>query len=342
MTKPNSQSPDADEYRKHLAIALRDDAALDAVKEKRKANRKRAEKAGIDLKDMDHDKKMSTWSPSEVAKWFSRKLTYLGYRGVELGKQFDLFSGINPTVNQAPDFRPAGMYAAMKGQPCKPPSSLSQTDSQQWTEGWHEGAKFYNIAAEESELAEAAVRAMQADGEGEAGGEPAGDDKQVDLEQVLARGDDGEDATDEETLFLALGDFANATTLAECTLANYSGHPQDLEEAIKIVVEFDGEELVLKNRNGPVDGVLAEQFPGDGQVPEAEPEVAASADAPVVLSKGEDFKEDTPEDLKKQAGRKPSEALSQSAKAQQIRADAEKATKPKKPRSAPKPTDGPL
>ncbi|AKU43480.1 hypothetical protein CPT_Sansa76 [Caulobacter phage Sansa] len=329
MSLPNSQSPDGDSYLKHLAIALRDNAELDRVKAKRKANRERAKKAGVDLKDMDQDIKMSSWSPSEVAQYFARKITYLAYRGVQIGKQFDLFSGINPTVNSSTDFYPSGMFAAMNNLPPRPPSNLSQNDSQRWMEGWNAGNVFASQAAEEEELAAAAVRAMQNDGEG------GDDDEDRDDTDGGNEGAGGQLAADEEaeTLFLVLGDFANAESLDDCTIENYSGPPADLDAADKIIVEHDGESKVLKG---------GDEAPAP--VAEAEPPQEASPENPAVLSKGgaEEFVETPVEELRQQAGRKTSTALSQSAKAESIRAEVEKSIKPKKPRTAKSKDTGPL
>jgi hypothetical protein len=332
MAKSNSQVPDQETYLKHLAIRLRDIELQEALKLKAKANETRAKEAGIDIADMKQDIKMSSWAPSEIAKWFAGKLTLLRYRSVDIGKQFDLFSGVNPTVAAAPDFRPAGLYAAMKGKPCQPPAHLSGTDAQQWTEGWHEGDKHRANAVEEGEINKAQAMAEAMEG----GGETPAEDNRTQLTGGVIQGAGESDDGEGETLFLVLGDFANAEKLSDCTLANYSGPPQDLEVAPRVVVEHDGEELVLKNR----DGETSAQADGEPQTQAGE---AEAPHEPVELSKGLDAPDEfeaSAEELRKQAGRKPSEALSQSAKAAAAREAAlTPPAKPKKPKTAAKKGD---
>ena len=238
----NQDGPSRDIFLRHVAIAIHDNQVRDQAKVTRSSNRKLAKLAEIDLGDMDQAIKMSDWSPSDIAKYFSRKFAYLGHMNVDPGTQFDLFGGVNPQVKEAPDFKAAGLYAGIKGLDGTPPQNLSGPEQQQWVAGWQEGQGHLAAGLElrAQNMAKAQGQAGKPAPAEKAKG-PTADEEQQDLEQAIADG---------KVLELKLASF-DCEAIGDCTQANYLGDGEAWENAFVVRVTDDaGEVRVLKDRGG--------------------------------------------------------------------------------------------
>lgn len=222
MARPvDNGPPGRDEFLVHLATAIKDNEDADAIKLKRAANRKRAKAAGVELGDMDFVIKVMGWSPSEQALFFSRKFSYLDYANIQVGTQFDMFSGQTPVATGKVDFKALGLAAGLAGKDGNPPSHLKGEEQQQWIAGWNEGQRAHIVAMERRSAAASAKPTEE---------EPK----------------DG--AATQTELVLKEVDFAEATSLETCDLKNYTGD-EDLTAFDRIVVTDpdETEEVVLKD-----------------------------------------------------------------------------------------------
>jgi len=241
--------PGRDEFLVHLAIALKDNEERDALALRRSANRKRAKAAGIELGDMDFVIKTIGQAPSEMAQFFSRKLTYLEYANIQLGTQFDLFSGQTPSPTGGKvDFRAMGLMAGLAGKDGNPPPNLKGEEQQQWIGGWQEGQRAHILAMEKRSAAASPTPATEGDKPKE--------------------------------LVLKVGDFSDCVELEDADLKNYTGS-EDLSafDRIVIVNEDETEEVVLKDKDAGIGLTDAEFEAPAAEIAAQSPRKAAKAKA---------------------------------------------------------------
>jgi hypothetical protein len=144
---------DRTKFLRALALSLKDDRDMEAIRARRNANRKQF-RTFLELGHLDQTKKMLTWSPEERADHFNTQLRYLSYANIQVGVQMDLFNGAGAAVATGVDWHAEGLFAGLAGEDGIPPENLSQEDGQRWLAGWQDGQRELCMALQEQKEGE--------------------------------------------------------------------------------------------------------------------------------------------------------------------------------------------
>lgn len=105
-----------------------------------------AKKEGVTKKDLQLAALLDTDEGAEkVKKQLQQILDIDRWMGTTLGEQMDMFPKQSASDKAFED----GKRSALNDEPARPPTTLSQTVSQRWMEGWNEGRKTLNAARAE-------------------------------------------------------------------------------------------------------------------------------------------------------------------------------------------------
>lgn len=119
------------------------EAKLEGVKAERRAARKRAKAAGIELGHMDAVVRMSDWSQEEVRNHFATQAQYAAWMGLPLGTQVDLFAkevgGKASEPHGAEYWNSKGYAAGLRGDLPTPPAECHPEHHPDFKHGWDKG-----------------------------------------------------------------------------------------------------------------------------------------------------------------------------------------------------------
>lgn len=253
-------------FHKHLAIHILIQDKIKALQQRQKANYKAADAVGIPSKKIKTTYDLAKQAPSDIAKHYAQEFELLGYQGIDLPAQFNIFGGVDTlTPKKGVDFYGAGLIAALDGKDGNPPKNLKGPEQQRWTEGWQDGIAARVLGQNYLDEADAAINQANQPSPGP-NGESDADPNQTTLEGAIA-------AT-EHVVTIKLSDFGPAAKLEDMEIDDLDLLPAEIEKATRIeVVDDAGRRNVLKSADGKV-GIAGEDF-----VESSAEELAASTTA---------------------------------------------------------------